>query len=141
MIRTFSSVILVLALLITACGSKEQTAEVSPTHYLVLLTKGVSYGAEATPDVQELQQQHMDNIRRLADSGVLVLAGPFINEKPESDLLGIFVFDVDSLAEAEALTSTDPAVKAGRLGMDVYGWRGAPEVVYDEPVEMWCSRQ
>jgi uncharacterized protein YciI len=60
---------------------------------------------------------HMENIGRLARSGELAFAGPLArNERYR----GIFVFNVKTAAEAEALLATDPAVKAGALAGDVY---------------------
>jgi hypothetical protein len=49
----------------------------------------------------------MANINRLAETGKLVLAGPFVDG---GDRRGVFIFKVDSLGEAQALTDTDPAV-------------------------------
>jgi len=37
-------------------------------------------------------------------------------------LRGVFVFKVGSLDEARALSNADPAVKAGRLVVDVHPW-------------------
>lgn len=70
----------------------------------------------------ELQQAHMENIQRMAESGVLVLAGPFLDE---GEIRGIYVFDVVSLDEARELTATDPAVQAGRLEMELHPWYGS----------------
>jgi uncharacterized protein YciI len=60
---------------------------------------------------------HMANINRLSGSGDLVFAGPL--EKNDR-YRGIFIFDVQTSAEAEALLATDPAVQAGALAGDVY---------------------
>lgn len=70
----------------------------------------------------ELQQAHMANIQRMAESGVLVLAGPFLDE---GEIRGIYVFDVVSIEEARELTETDPAVQAGRLEMELHPWYGS----------------
>ena len=53
---------------------------------------------------------HFANMSRLAKDGKLVLAGPFIDSAPKR---GMYIFNVTTLKEAEALVKTDPAVKAG----------------------------
>ena len=70
----------------------------------------------------ELQKAHMKNITRMADEGKLILAGPFMDNQP---LRGIYIFDVATLEEAKQLTSTDPAVKAGTLIMELHPWYGS----------------
>lgn len=70
----------------------------------------------------QLQRAHLDNIFRLADEGKLILAGPFSDD---GDIRGIYIFDVKTVEEAEALTSTDPAIKAGRLVMELHPWYGS----------------
>lgn len=70
----------------------------------------------------ELQRAHMSHIQRLAHEGKLVLAGPFIDG---GEWRGIYIFDVASLAEAEALTASDPAVQAGSLIMELKAWYGS----------------
>ncbi len=70
----------------------------------------------------ELQRAHMENIKRLAEEGKLILAGPFFGT---GDLRGIYVFDVETVEEAEALTNTDPAIQAGSLEMELIPWYGS----------------
>lgn len=81
-----------------------------------------------------LQRAHMDNIRRLAEDGALVLAGPFLDG---GELRGIYVFAVDSVEEAEALTATDPAVQAGSLVMELHPWYGSAALM---KVNEWSAR-
>jgi len=69
----------------------------------------------------KLQMAHLQNINRMADEGKLVVAGPFIGD---GDLRGIYIFNVESIEEAEKLTSTDPAIQAGSLKMDLIEWYG-----------------
>lgn len=69
-----------------------------------------------------LQRAHMENIVRLADQGVLVMAGPFMDN---GDIRGIYIFAVDTVEEARALTATDPAVQAGSLVMELHPWYGS----------------
>lgn len=69
-----------------------------------------------------IQKGHMDNIGRLAKEGLLVLAGPFMDAGPYR---GIFILNVATVEEAEKLTSTDPAIKAGRLSAEFHPWYGS----------------
>jgi uncharacterized protein YciI len=90
------------------------------TVYLAFLVRGDKWTPEKTPATEELQKAHMANINRLAELKKLVVAGPFGDD---GRLRGIFVFRVDTLAEAKALTETDPAVKAGRLALELHPWQ------------------
>ncbi len=74
------------------------------------------------PQVRDsLQRAHMDNIGRLANEGKLIVAGPFLDNTP---LRGIYIFDVKTIEEAEALTKTDPAIQYGSLVMELHPWYG-----------------
>ncbi len=70
---------------------------------------------------------HMKNIGRLADEGKLALAGPF--EKNVRQYRGIFIFNVSTIAEAEKLTQTDPAVKAGIFVAELTEWYGTASLL------------
>ena len=72
-------------------------------------------------EAQKLQAAHRANINRLAREGKLVVAGPFADD---GDLRGIYIFDVATVAEAEALTKSDPAIQAGQLVMELHPWYG-----------------
>jgi uncharacterized protein len=73
----------------------------------------------------EIQKGHMENIAYLARQGKLVLAGPFIDD---GEYRGLFLFNVASLEEAKLLTESDPAVKAGRLIMELKPWYGSAAI-------------
>lgn len=78
---------------------------------------------DQSPDeAKALMTAHLANIERMADEGSLVLAGPFLDDGPYA---GIYVFAVATVEEAAALTATDPAVKAGRLAMELHPWYGS----------------
>lgn len=77
---------------------------------------------QPTEERERLQRAHMDNINRLSEEGVLVLAGPFLDD---GDVRGIYIFDVRTVEEAEALTNTDPAIQAGSLVMELHPWYGS----------------
>jgi uncharacterized protein len=83
---------------------------------LVLLKKGSAATVSKEESVR-LFDGHMANINRLAAGGQLVFAAPLEeNDRYE----GIFLFNVATIAAANALLSTDPAVRAGTLSGEVY---------------------
>ncbi len=92
------------------------------TYYVGFLYRGAQWTPGDTPELQRLQQEHLAHIRAMADTGKLLLAGPFTDG---GDLRGMFVFKVDSKEEAKALADEDPAVKAGRLRVEFHPWYSA----------------
>ncbi|MTI40025.1 YciI family protein [Fulvivirga lutimaris] len=66
--------------------------------------------------VDSIQREHMKNINQMVVDNQLMLAGPFENGG------GIFIVNVKTIEEAEALVSRDPAVKSGRLLTEVRPW-------------------
>ncbi len=66
---------------------------------------------------------HMKNIGRLADEGKLAVAGPFM--KNDRQYRGIYIFNVATIKEAEELTLTDPAIKAGVFIVELTEWYGS----------------
>jgi uncharacterized protein YciI len=90
--------------------------------YVMALLKAGPNRERPREEAQKLQAAHRANISRLAADGKLVLAGPFADN---GELRGIYVFDVATVAEAEALTRTDPAIQAGQLVMELHPWYGS----------------
>ncbi len=66
---------------------------------------------------------HFANMKRLAEEGKLVLAGPYSD--PDNIKRGLFIFSVETLDEAKALVDTDPAVKAGVFDYELTKWYGS----------------
>jgi uncharacterized protein len=93
------------------------------TYVMAFLKDGPNKDIDSAEAVQ-LQMDHMANINRMAEEGKLVLAGPFYS-KEGSDLRGIYVFNAETIEEAEELTKSDPAVQAGSLTMDLQMWYGS----------------
>ncbi|MGB1013262.1 MAG: YciI family protein [Nannocystaceae bacterium] len=90
--------------------------------YVIAFLKAGPNRERTKDEAIALQKQHMANIQRLADEGVLVLAGPFMDN---GELRGIYVFDVKDVEEARRLTETDPAVQAGSLTLELHPWYGS----------------
>ena len=84
-----------------------------------------------------LQAAHMAHIGKMAEEGKLVVAGPFFGD---GDLRGIFVFDVATIEEAQALTNADPAIQAGSLVMELHEWYGSAAMVGINEVHKTLSK-
>jgi len=95
-------------------------------HYVMAFLKAGPNRDQDSITASEIQKGHMANIQRLADEGKLVVAGPF---EDDGELRGIFIFNVATLEEAKTLTESDPAVKAGRLIMELHPWYGSAAIM------------
>lgn len=134
--RTIATLMLPLLLLVSCRITTKQKEEPGPSNltaelgadeygmkqYVMAFLKAGPNRNQDSVEAAALQRAHMDNIQRLANEGVLVVAGPFLDD---GELRGIYLFDVKSVEEAEALTLTDPAIQAGRLVMELHPWYGS----------------
>jgi uncharacterized protein len=90
-------------------------------YVMAFLKKGTNRDQDSAT-VAEIQKGHMANINRLANEGKLIVAGPFLDD---NEIRGIFIFNVETIEEAAALTNTDPAIKSGRLSLELHPWYGS----------------
>ncbi len=106
-------------------------------YVMAFLKVGPNRSQDSTLAAQ-LQRAHLDNITRLAEAGKLVLAGPFLDN---GDLRGIYIFDVPTIEEAIELTQTDPAIKAGRLIMEMHPWYGSAAIIQINEIHNRLSQE
>ena len=90
--------------------------------YVMAFLKAGANRSQDKEEAAKIQKAHMDNIQRMAEEGKLIVAGPFLDD---GELRGIYIFNVETVEEARQLTETDPAVKAGRLVMELHPWYGS----------------
>lgn len=90
-------------------------------YIFAFLKRGPNRDRDSLEAVQ-LQRAHLANIQRLAEEGKLVLAGPFMDN---GEIRGIYIFNVQTIEEAQQLVNTDPAIQAGSLEMELRPWYGA----------------
>ena len=90
-------------------------------YVLVILKTGDKTAEKKVSD--SLFAGHMQNIQRLATEKKLVVAGPLA--KNDKSYRGIFILNVKTIEEANALLATDPAVAYGLLGAELYRWYGS----------------
>lgn len=84
---------------------------------LGVVKKGPAWSADRTSGAEQLQEGHMRNIRKMADAGILALAGPL---EEAGDLRGIFVFRTKDEEKIRSMVGEDPAVQAAMLRVDLY---------------------
>lgn len=73
--------------------------------------------------LEALFRGHMENIAKLANSGKLIVAGPF--KKNDKSFRGLFILNVKTAAEALELLDKDPAIKEKVLEAEILEWYGS----------------
>lgn len=116
-------------------GAQEKAAkpeaEYEMGHYVMgLLRRGPNAGAGDQAERERIQEGHMANIRKMAATGKLIVAGPF---EDNDDLRGVFIFQGVTVEEARAMTDADPAIKAGRLTLELHPWFAAAGLKVNPP--------
>jgi uncharacterized protein YciI len=88
--------------------------------YSLVILKRPANGGAKVADPEALQRQHIGHLQAMARAGKLVVAGP-LDDQADPRLRGICLYRT-SIEEARQLAGEDPAVKAGRLEVEVMSW-------------------
>jgi uncharacterized protein YciI len=88
---------------------------------VVLLVRPPNAPERPKAELDQLGEGHMATIRRLADEGKLLKAGPF-EDFSGRNVRGMFILKTGSVDEAREWVATDPLVKAGRLVPEFLKW-------------------
>lgn len=95
-----------------------RTAE--PRDYAMIFIKTGPLRSPTPQQRSEAMEGHMANMRRLAEEGTLLIAGPLAEPRSDPDHRGIFVFDADTIEKGLALANTDPAAQMGVFVMEPF---------------------
>lgn len=106
-------------------------------YVMAFLRKGPNRESIDSATAMDLQRGHMENIGRMAKAGKLALAGPFYGN---GELRGIYIFAVDNIEEAQKLTESDPAIKAGSLEMELIPWYGSAALMEVNEIHKTLSK-
>lgn len=97
------------------------TIYVMKRYVFMLLNEGPNRTHDSAT-IAKIQEGHMKHINEMAQTGKMVIAGPFDKRGKHR---GILIFDVDSITQAVRMESTDPAILSGRLEMETIYWWAA----------------
>lgn len=97
------------------------TTYVMQKYFLVFLKTGPNRDQEKE-EAARIQEQHLAHLRSLGESGKISIAGPIA---AEGEIRGIVIYNTATIEEARQLAEADPAVKAGRLVVEVLPWWAA----------------
>lgn len=106
-------------------------------YVMAFLKKGPNQN-QSPEEVQRLQLAHMETIGKLAEQRLLIVSGPFMDD---TELRGVYIFDVKTMEEAEELTKTDPAIKAGRLAFEFHPWYGSAALIKAAEIHKTISKK
>ena len=92
---------------------------------LVLLRTPENAPAYGDAELARIQAEHLAHHARLRESGQVVTNGP-VRDQPDASLRGLAFYRTGSLEQARQLAEADPAVRAGRLAIEVMTWYCPP---------------
>jgi uncharacterized protein YciI len=111
---------------VSAFAQQEETKTETPKlkqYYFVMLVKGPHRDDIDSLSLAKIQEGHMANINKMAESGKLQIAGPFGDD---GNWRGIFIFDAATEEEVKELLKNDPAIQSGRLAYEIHPWWTMP---------------
>jgi uncharacterized protein len=92
---------------------------------LVLLRRPQDAPSYPEEVLQRIQAEHLTYHARLREAGDIVANGP-VSDQPDASLRGLTFYRTGSLARARQLAEADPAVRAGRLTVEIMTWYCPP---------------
>ena len=110
---------LLLVLTLPASVAAQDAKPEMTTYYFGMLMRGPKWSPEETPERAELQKQHLAYMDGMYKKGRLLIAGPLTDD---GTIRGLVVYKAASIEEARSLAEGDPAVKAGRLKIEMHPW-------------------
>lgn len=95
--------------------------------YVLAILKTGPKEIKSKEEQQKIFTGHIGNIKRLAGEGKLAVAGPLGENAHKYE--GVFILTVATIADADALLATDPAIAGGYLTYEAYVWYGSASLM------------
>ena len=90
--------------------------------YFVAFLKRGAIRSQNEEESELIQKEHLEHLGKMYDLGYADISGPFGDD---GDIRGITIYNVPTLKMADSLANADPAVKAGRLEIEIHPWWAA----------------
>ena len=92
---------------------------------LVLLRRPASAPDYPDKELARIQREHLAYHAGLREAGHVVTNGP-VDGQPDPSLRGLAFYRTGSLERSRQLAAADPAVRAGRLAVEIMTWYCPP---------------
>lgn len=89
--------------------------------FVILKTGPAEITNQDTLDM--LFKGHFDNIGKMVEAGQMVVAGPYLEN--DRKYRGLFILDIPTMEEAEALMQNDPTIARGIFEVEMTPWYGS----------------
>ena len=90
--------------------------------YFIAFLKRGPIRSQNEEESELIQKAHLEHLGKMYDLGYADISGPFGDD---GDIRGITIYNVPTLKMADSLANADPAVKAGRLEIEIHPWWAA----------------
>ena len=92
---------------------------------LVLLRRPATAADYPDEELERIQREHLAYHASLRVAGHIVTNGP-VDDQPDPSLRGLTFYRTGSIERARELAENDPAVRAGRLAVEIMTWYCPP---------------
>ena len=102
---------------VTLVAQDDEKAKMK-TYTFVMLKKGYRLDQDSAT-LSTIQRQHLEHLTKMAETGDLNVAGPFLDK---GYWRGLLIFNTEDTAKVRQLVEQDPAVRSGRLSFEIHPW-------------------
>jgi uncharacterized protein YciI len=106
---------------------------VKPTIYFGFFMKGSGPRPAEPAVLQQMQTDHIDNLKRLHGEGALLAAGPLAD--PTQQRRGVLVLQATNREQIPSFFANDPYVKAGIMTVAIEEWKVDAAKFNSHPVD------
>jgi uncharacterized protein YciI len=100
---------------------KEQDTILMQQYFIAFLKRGPNR-EQNEEEANKIQEAHLAHLGKMYELGYADISGPFGDD---GDIRGITIYNVPTLQMVDSLANADPAVKAGRLVIEIHPWWAA----------------